>query len=166
MIRARGAVLFRMKLQHIFPLSQILDNEISTAYKEEIRHTGMTYQLVPPDDHRRNLAERAIRTWKNHFVRVLSGTSSTSPLHLWCRIIPQAERQLLLLSHSNVNTHISYYAHVYGQHDYSAEPFVPISTEYLVHDKPQRRQTFAEHYKKKVSCWERPLSTTGDGKCG
>ena len=106
MIRARRAALFRMKLQHIVPLRQILDNILSEAYKEEIRHTCMTYQLVPPDDHRRNLAERAIQTWKNHFVSVLSGAASTFPLHLWCQIIPQAERQLLLLSHSNVNTHI------------------------------------------------------------
>ena len=83
MIRARRAALFRMKLQHIVPLRQILDNEISEAYKEEIRHTGMTYQLVPPDDHRRNLAERAIQTWKNHFFSVLSGTASTFLLHLW-----------------------------------------------------------------------------------
>ena len=148
MIRARRAALFRMKLQHIVPLRQILDNEISEEYKEEIRHTGMTYQLVPPDDHRRNLAEREIQTWKNHFVSFLSGAASTFPLHLWCRIIPQAERQLLLLIHSNVNTHISAYAHVYGQHDYSTEPFAPIGMESLVHDKPQRRRTFAEHCKK------------------
>ena len=81
-IRARRAALFRMKLQHIVPLRQILDNEISEAYKVEIRHTGMTYQLVPPDDHRRNLAEREIQTWKNHFVSILSGAASTFPLHL------------------------------------------------------------------------------------
>ena len=148
MIRARRAALFRMKLQHIFPRRQILDNEISEEYKEEIRHTGMTYQLVPPDDHRHNLAERAIQTWKNNFVSVLSRAASTFPLHLWCQIIPQAERQLLLLSHSNVNTHISAYAHVYGQHNYSAEPFVPLGMESLVHYKPQRRQKFAEHCKK------------------
>ena len=120
MIRARRATLLQMELQHIVPLLQILDNEISEAYKEEIRHTGMTYQLVPPDYHRRNIAERAIQTWKNNFVSILSGTSLTFLLHLWCRIIPQAERQLLLLSHSNVNTHISSYAHIHGQHDYSA----------------------------------------------
>ena len=45
-----------MKLQGIVPLHQILDNEISQAYKDEIRETGMTYQLVPPENHRRNIA--------------------------------------------------------------------------------------------------------------
>ena len=47
-----------------------------------------------------------------------------------------------------MNTHISSYAHVYGQHDYSAKPFVPIGMESLFHDKPQRQWKFAEHYKK------------------
>ena len=83
MIRARRAALLRMDLQNIVPIRQILDNEISEAYKEEIRHTGMTYQLVPPDYHRRNIAERAIQAWKNHFVSFLSGTALTLPLHLW-----------------------------------------------------------------------------------
>ena len=97
MIKARRNALKRIKLQGIMPLHQILDNEISEAYKEEIFATKMSNQLVPPDDHRRNISERAIQTWKNNFVGVLVGTAATSPLHLWCQIIPQANRQLLLL---------------------------------------------------------------------
>ena len=69
MIRARRDALLRMEIQNIVPVCQILDNEISEAYKEEIQNTGLTYQLVPPDDHRRNIAERAIQTWKNHISR-------------------------------------------------------------------------------------------------
>ena len=81
-----------MQLQGIVPLHQILDNRISEAYKEEILDTKMSYQLVPPDDHRRNISERAIETWKSHFIGVLVGTAATFPLHLWCQIIRQAER--------------------------------------------------------------------------
>ena len=127
-----------MELQNIVPVRQILDNEISEAYKEEIRNTGMTYQLVPPDDHRCNIAEQTIQTWKNHFVSVLSGAASTFLLHLCCQVIPQAERQLLLLSHSNVNTCISSYSHFYWKHDYRAGPFVPIGIKSLVHIFHQR----------------------------
>ena len=115
-----------MKLQGIIPKHQVLDNEMSYAYRNEIYDTNMTFQLVPPDDHRRNLAERAIQTWKDHFVRVLSGTAPTFPLHIWCQIIHQAEQQLLLLQQSRVNPKISAYAHVYGAHDYNSAPFVPI----------------------------------------
>ena len=117
MILARRRALARMKIQGIVPKHQVLDNEISVAYKAEIRATNMTFQRVPPDDHRRNIAEKAIQTWKDHFVGVLSGTARDFPLHLWCQALPQMERQLLLLRQSNVNPNISAHAHVYGQHD-------------------------------------------------
>ena len=83
MILARRRALNRMRLQSIVPTHQVLDNEISAAYKTKINATNMTYQLVPPDDHRRNIAEKAIQTWKDHFVSVLRGTAEIFPLHLW-----------------------------------------------------------------------------------
>ena len=49
-----------MKLQGIVLLHQILDTETSQVYKDKIRKTGTTYQLVPLDNHRHNIAERAI----------------------------------------------------------------------------------------------------------
>eukprot|EP00804_Cyclotella_cryptica_P008108 CCRYP_004594-RA/>CCRYP_004594-RA protein AED:0.30 eAED:0.28 QI:0/0/0/1/0/0.5/2/0/866 len=67
------------------------------------------------------------------------------PLHLWCQLIPQMERQLNLLRQSNNNPKISSYAHLYGHHDYNSQPFVPIGMEALVHDKPHRRKSFAQH---------------------
>jgi hypothetical protein len=41
------------------PNMHILDNESSEAFKTEIQK-NCNLQLVPPDSHRRNLAERAI----------------------------------------------------------------------------------------------------------
>eukprot|EP00804_Cyclotella_cryptica_P019261 CCRYP_006150-RA/>CCRYP_006150-RA protein AED:0.40 eAED:0.40 QI:0/-1/0/1/-1/1/1/0/248 len=55
------------------------------------------------------------------------------------------ERQLNLLRQSNANPKISAYAHLYGPHDYNAAPFVPLGMEALVHDKPHRRKTYAQH---------------------
>ena len=89
--------------------------------------------------------KRQSKPGKTHFIGVLRGTAATSPRHLWCQAILQAERQLLLLRQSNVFPKISAYAHVYGAHDCNAAPFVPIGMESLVHDKPHRRKTFAEH---------------------
>ena len=144
MILYRRRALARMKLQGIIPKHQVLNNEISDAYRTEIRDTNMTFQLIPPDDHCRNLAERPIQTWKDHFVGVLSGTAYTFPLHLWCQIIHQVERQLLLLQQCCIKPKNSAYAHVYGAHDYNSEPFFPIGMETLVHDKP-KKITLAEH---------------------
>jgi hypothetical protein len=43
---------------------QTMDNEASASLKKYFTENDMTYQLVPPHCHRRNTAERAIRTFK------------------------------------------------------------------------------------------------------
>ena len=80
---------------------QVLDNEASVAYKQSILESGLTYQLVPPNDHRRNVAKKAIQTWKDHIIAVLSGTADKFPLHLWCQLISHMEQQLNLLWHGS-----------------------------------------------------------------
>ena len=89
-ILSRSRALEQMKAQVILPTHQELDNEISTAYRLEIKQTSMTYQIIPPDDHRRNLAEKLIQTWKDHFIVFMSGTAYSFPAHLWCQAIAQA----------------------------------------------------------------------------
>eukprot|EP00804_Cyclotella_cryptica_P014957 CCRYP_000577-RA/>CCRYP_000577-RA protein AED:0.06 eAED:0.06 QI:0/-1/0/1/-1/1/1/0/219 len=148
LILACNRALQRMKACGIQPTRQVLDNEISTANKLAITASGMTYQFVPPDDHQRNIAEKAIQTWKDHFIAVISGTDAKFPLHLWCQLLPQMERQLCLLRQSNTYPHISSHTHLYGHHDYNAHPFVPLGMEALVHDKPHRRKSFAQHLTK------------------
>jgi hypothetical protein len=50
------------------PKLQTLDNEASAALKSFLTDNDVEYQLVPPHCHRRNATERAIRTFKEHFV--------------------------------------------------------------------------------------------------
>ena len=58
----------------------ILDNEDSQNYKETIRDKLVVdLQLVPPDTHRINASERAIRTFKVHFLAVLSWVEPDFP---------------------------------------------------------------------------------------
>ena len=132
----------------IIPKRQVPDNKTSMAYRQEIMETGMTYQLVPPDEHRRNIAGKKIQTWKDHLISVCSGVYAHFPMHLWCRLIPQAEKKLLLLRQTNINPKISAFAYLYGPHEYNAHPFVPINMEAMIHDKPSRRKTFARHCSK------------------
>ena len=126
MMLSRQQSLKQMHTVGIIPKRQVLDNETSMAYRQDIRETGMTYQLAPPDDHRRNIAGKTIQTWKYHFISVCSGVSAHFPMHLWCMLAPQAEKQLLLLRQTNINPKISAFAYLYGPHDYSAQPFSPI----------------------------------------
>jgi hypothetical protein len=49
------------------PKLQTLDNEAPAALKNFFTVHNIAYQLVLPHCHRRNAAERAIRTFKEHF---------------------------------------------------------------------------------------------------
>jgi hypothetical protein len=113
-----------------------MENKATAANNVYIQQSNMTYKKVPLDNHQHNVAKKAIQTWKDHFVSVLSSTADTSPLHLWCQLLPQMEWQLNLLGNSNVMPHISTYTHLYGHHDYNAKPFVSLGMEALTHDKP------------------------------
>lgn len=70
---------------------QVLNNEVSKEYKEAIQEEGIAYELVPPGQHRKNLAEQAIQTFKSHFISILCGVDGSFPMHLWCQLLPQAE---------------------------------------------------------------------------
>jgi hypothetical protein len=64
------------------PKLQTLNNEASTALKHFFTANDVAYQLVSPHCPRRNAAERAIRTFKEHFVTGLSSVDPTFQLHL------------------------------------------------------------------------------------
>jgi hypothetical protein len=122
----------------IVPKHQVLNNQASAAYKKAIGNLDMTYALVPPDDHQCNMAKKAIQSFKDHFVGVLSGCAPTFSMHLWCQLLLQVERHLLLCQ-SQPHPNLSAYAHFYGHHDYNKHPFIPIRMEALVQDKPHKR---------------------------
>ena len=62
-----------------------LDNECPPTLKSYVKKEGINYQLVPPHIHRRNSAEKAIGTFKDHFIAGLASVDPKMPLHLWCR---------------------------------------------------------------------------------
>ena len=62
MVRAYQVLIDRTKEKNLIPTMHILDNECSAEFKEAIEKNKMKYQLVPPNDHRRNIAEKAIQT--------------------------------------------------------------------------------------------------------
>jgi hypothetical protein len=66
---------------------------------------------VLPHCHRPNAAERASRTFKEHFVTGLSSVDPTFPLHLWDRLLPQEEITLNLLRTSRLHPQLSAAAH-------------------------------------------------------
>jgi len=56
-VRAYSVLIGRLHACGISPTKQVLDNEISQAYKDAIASFGIAYELVPPHNHERNKAE-------------------------------------------------------------------------------------------------------------
>jgi hypothetical protein len=94
---------------NIYPTFCRMDNE-SSYLLEEFCHSqtpSIRIEYVPPGNHRANKAERAIRTWKDHFVAGLASTDPAFPLQAWDELVPQAELTLNLLRASAISPHIS-----------------------------------------------------------
>jgi hypothetical protein len=127
------------------PKLQTLDNKASAALKHFFAANDVEHQLVPPHCHRRNAAERAIRNFKEHFVAGLSSVDPTFPLHLWDRLLPQAEITLNLLRTSRLHPQLSAAAHFHGLVDYNKTYFAPPGCKIIAHEKPGKRRTWAPH---------------------
>ena len=150
MLNAYQAIFERMKEAGLGVRKHILDNEISAEYKAAIKKNGAEHELVPPGEHRRNIAERAIQTCKDHFVGVIAGVHESFPMHLWCRLLEAAEIQINLLHQSNITPKISAYAHVHGPHNFMHKPLAPLGCPVQAHQKPGNRGTWSEH---SVDAW-------------
>ena len=87
-LEAYNSIMERLRARGHSVDLQILDNEVSAEYRRVITETwNAKYQLVPPDVHRRNTAERAIRTFKAHFIAILAGVDVTFPAFLWDQLL-------------------------------------------------------------------------------
>jgi hypothetical protein len=120
------------------PKLQTLDNEASTALKNFFTANDEYCQLVPHRCHSCNAAERAMRTFKEQFVTGLSSVDPTFSLHLWDRILPQAEITLNLLSTSRLHPQLSTAAHFHSLVDYNKTAFAPPGCKIIAHEKSRK----------------------------
>jgi hypothetical protein len=91
MVKAFRTIYNRLTAAGTAPRLHTLDNERPTIVRMLIQGRQSKYQLVPPHDHRRNAAERAIRTFNNHFIATLCSVDPNFPKHPWDRLLPHAE---------------------------------------------------------------------------
>lgn len=142
-VQAYTTVHNRLVKAGLRPQLHMLDNECSDLLREYITNQGTKLQTTPVGIHRRNAAERAIQTFKNHFIAGLATTDPNFPLHLWDRLLPQAVISINILRTSRINPNLSAYAQVFGQFDFMATPLAPPGIHVLVHEKPRDRKTWA-----------------------
>ncbi|GFH47516.1 hypothetical protein CTEN210_03991 [Chaetoceros tenuissimus] len=124
------------------PKLHILDNECSALLKAAFHKHKIKFQLVPPHQKRRNAAERAIQTFKNHFITILCLVDPDFPLSEWDRLLPQTLLSLNHLRAARVNPKLSAYAALEGIYDFNRSPLAPLGTKLVYHVKPDQRSTF------------------------
>jgi hypothetical protein len=142
-VRAFGVVLDEIMSKGFKPKMQTMDNEASAALKKYFTEKEMSYQLVPVHCHRTNAAEIAIRTFKEHFKAGLDTVDPDFPVHLWDRLLTQAEITLNILWASRLHPQLSAAAHYHGLIDYSKTSFGPPGCKLIAHEKPAQRRTWA-----------------------
>ena len=89
--------------------------------------------------HKRNVAEKAIRTFKAHFLAILAGVAGNFPCHLWDFILPQVELMLNLPRQLNPNPKLSVWEHFNGAFNYNATPLGLLGISIIAHIKPGKR---------------------------
>ncbi len=145
MITAFETVLDQLKVKGYHPTLNIMDNECSKAVEAYIRKEKIAIQLVPPHNHRVNAAERAIATFKDHFVAALATLDINCPLQLWDEFIFQVQATLNMLRTSRRNETVSAYEELCGPFDFNKTPLAPLGTKALTFDDPELRTAFAPH---------------------
>jgi hypothetical protein len=125
----------------VIPACQRLDNETSAAlvlfFRDEVK---VDFQYVPPASHRRNKAERAMRTMKNHLIATFASANPECPLYLWDEALPQANITINLLRPWSDDVTISAYEGMYKcKYDFMARPIAPFGTKVLVYVSPEER---------------------------
>ena len=122
---------------------QIIDNEDSEEYKRSIKNKrNAKYQLVPPHTHRSNAAERAIRTFKAHFLSILAGVVPDFPRNLWDLLLPQAELTLNLLRKATLDPSQSAWSYFHDSLNYNATPISPLGCNIIAHRKTGTRNSW------------------------
>ena len=97
---------------------------------------------MPKGQHRRNISERALKTWKSHTIGALSGVAKNSPLGLWDELLPQLDMQVNLLRLSNINPKVYSWTVLYGAHDFNHHPLSHLSVEIQMLGNPDKRKTW------------------------
>ena len=131
---------------------QILDNKVITYFKKYIVEYWCTkYQLVPPNFHRINIAERAIRTFKAHFLSVLAVVDPTFPKFMCDNLLVQTELTLKLLCQATLNPSMSAWEYFNGAFDYTATPLGPIVCKIIIHTTSNKRKSWYQRVREGFS---------------
>ena len=98
-----------------------------------------------PHLHRRNAAERSIRTFKNHLIASTCACYPTFSSFYWYMILPQVILTIDLLQSSHCNPSLSAHADIFGSFNFNSTPLVLPGTKLLIHNKPDNRKSVGSY---------------------
>ena len=145
MVTAFTEVITILKAGGYQPALNVMDNECSATVKKYIKSENINIQLIPPHNHRVNAAERAIATFKEHFIAALATMDTHCPLQLWDEFLPQVKLTLNMLCFSQQNPNKSANQEVYGSIDFTKTPLALLGTKALIYDDPVSCASWAPH---------------------
>ena len=109
---------------------------------------GDTYQLVQPNAHQRNTAERAIHTFKAHFLSVIAGVDPSFTKFIWDNLLSQKDITINLIHQATLNPRISAWEYLKGALDYAATPLDPIGCKIIIHTTSKNRKFWDQRGRK------------------
>ena len=140
--------LYQQLTQHGHKMSNfMLDNEFLQDPKKSFKKYNIDYQFVPPHIHRANAAERAVHTFKSHFLAGLSSCNPLFPIGKCDCLLDQAELILNYLRTARCYPQQSSHAYIHGVHDFNPEPLASPGTKVVVHQKSQNCKSWGYYGK-------------------
>ena len=125
------------------PQFNVTDNQAANSIKRYLTQQKCKWQFVKPTNHRVNAAERAIQTYKNHFISGLCSTDPNWPMQLWDQLTTQATITLNLLRTSRIDPTKSAYHQLHGQrYDWNKHPLAPPGTRAIIYEDPNSRTSW------------------------
>ncbi len=122
-----------------------MDNQASQVIKEYLTLQHCKNLRVEPNNHRVNAAERAIQTFRAHFISAMATTDSKFPLQLWDRLTPQVENTLNMLRPSRLDPTMLEYEALHGPYNWNRFPLASPGCKAVIYKSPEARGSWASH---------------------
>jgi hypothetical protein len=120
------------------PVLHRIDHETSVDLIAAIKERSLDIEISPPGNHRNNPAERAIQTFKSHFIAILNGVDKDFPEGAWDYLLPQVNMTLNMTRECGINAAHSAYSFVHGPYDFNAHPLAPLGCRAIIHQRSIR----------------------------
>ncbi len=89
-----------------------------------ITEKNASFQYTPPEIHQNNITKRAIQMWKNHFIAIQASAVTLNMVRSYTQ-----------------NLNLSGHEALQGMFSFDATPMAHISTDCMIHIKPDHHHT-------------------------